>query len=1768
MVVIGGGAAGLTAAAAAASKGASVVLLEQELLLLHMQDGSTTRQIHPFIYDWPSEHYSQTTEKIDAPLLQWSSRTAGEVANWIRLEFNNYAAQFTIKQHIGIKNARIEPASLGQPRKVIWETGDAEADVIILAVGFGLEREFPPVAHRSYWHDDKIHQYFREGPKHLLLSGVGDGGLIDLLRLRISDFTPEEAVSGPFAVLFKKKEMAETAKQLLIIEQESSRIRLNGENPDAFISKAYSEIEPPDLLDRLLTTRLRKDTQATLNGPTPFPLGRGASILNRFLVSRLIYGLKDVKYWPGKISEGGIEKHNKSYVVSLESGEKRTFDDVIIRHGATPALKLGFPDLWEACEKELRRSAELDQTRIPLWPPGWFEELGAKPQFNQAQASTPPIPPQGPISSLAMRDIEKLFTYSREERVRLSKHMSLPVDGGILIPRDCLTPLSEAVESGSILVTGEPGAGKTGVLLRLAEQLEAASTPIIFLPVERLSGFRKRSDFRDDFNLTDDPINVLSKWPDRPGLLIIDALDASRGSPSEAVIATFIEEAISKLQGRWTILASIRSFDLRNGARFRELMRGSPPNTKFIENGLNGIRHFHVPRLSDGEVKTVLTASQALRKLHESAPPQFSGLLRNVFNLSLAAELLSTGEDPQSIRTVATQSDLIRRYEDARLSNRRLQLAVKATVSTIIQHRQLTVRATDIGNEAVDDVLTAGVLVAAGDKVSFAHHVLFDHMAARFYLSADNPTELRTQITQTPMMGLLLGPALRFKLEEVWDDDGTGRPKSWRFLAELAEGHEPDPIVQSIAVKTVAQRVTTAEDVEALCMRIESGREVEAIGRLVGHLSRFVGIVATERGPLAPPTAEAWARVARLAASTKIGHLVDGARVLLMTIMEQANFPSLKLLNTFGDAARTLLTIAWSSFPEHQNLSIMGIRSVASSYETNPTASRELLSRILHDRFEKYAPIEAPWLAEGVTSIIPHDPDFASTIYETIFSREITDKSKTWIGGTPSQIMPLSSNNQQDYQHARWHLNEALPDFLEANPRAATGTVNKILKAINARRHKLENPQTPITLTFRGDEIQVTDDIYSLQDWRNSPSYSDDPLPIFVAFLRDCSEEAFYEVTDAALRGSTSSAVWARILGIASERPESVEALLWPLVTTPRFTMIHGLRRDALIFLAATYPRQSTEQRTVFESMALKYIQLPNDDDSKNWRSVLGEFFSLVPETHLITPAMRELRSEMEMSNELKGNRPDISFSGWFSTEEAQLFMLQEQKVNLTQSPEREIHAAIHKLEKRLNQHAQSENEASLTELWADTHDVISLLEHAKELHPHLKKLSWGEIGKSVQIISESPSYSPSEDGLPSFNTLLELTKQLIASPYPLPEKDTQPSSQLSWSNLDVRVYAALSLVALAPRFGREFPIVIEQMTLCLHDPSPVVRNQVAASLTVLWDVARDHMWTLVSDVVATERHSGVLNSFVTQVLSALSKAEPDRCAPLLDQILKRDWISRHNERDSSQLATDSSLASLAAFLYVYHKNTVAWDWLDLWASNLRHGKEYTSAALAALREVFFFPYSSESTLHQHELAARARKYLEHVIGAAVISKVEARSRLTEDSSNSMPETWRDLYAAGDNALFEATIQLYFGSGAFRTTADPTPKTGLHTASAKRDFLTDYSSTLNILSTHSNAATAHKLIEIFTYAIEGNPAGVFDRATKLLLGSAASHGYQFETLALGSLVKMIRLYLSDHREIFEDTTRRQALIAALDLFSSAGWPDAMKLLFDLPDLLR
>jgi tetratricopeptide (TPR) repeat protein len=381
LAVIGGGAAGLTAAAGAAIRGARVTVFEQASDLLPMFRNNRQRWLHPHLYDWPEEGSEQ--EQANLPVLDWRADLAGNVAERLLAQWRPLAQRHGIEVHTRVQRLQLLPGS-GAPRRLTWNTesfDEGEFEAVILAVGFGTERTLEGAPFRAYWEDDNLERLLHTShtPKRYLISGTGDGGLIDLLRVRLRDFRHERIIQR----YLQGAALGEVKEELLKLEEEFRKGRL--QERDFF--KKYKELPVPRELDERLREDLRGDTTAVLNGRDASPLSARASMLNRFLTSRLMR--LGVRYESGELS---VKRVQEAYEVAFLDENKHpkhveAFDDIIVRHGPGPALERSFKSLWEKAGARMRELAELDQTRRPLFKP---EHFASSPRG--AGVSTPAAP--------------------------------------------------------------------------------------------------------------------------------------------------------------------------------------------------------------------------------------------------------------------------------------------------------------------------------------------------------------------------------------------------------------------------------------------------------------------------------------------------------------------------------------------------------------------------------------------------------------------------------------------------------------------------------------------------------------------------------------------------------------------------------------------------------------------------------------------------------------------------------------------------------------------------------------------------------------------------------------------------------------------------------------------------------------------------------------------------------------------------------------------------------------------------------------------------------------------------------------------------------------------------------------------------------------------------------------------------------------------------------------------------------------------------------
>ena len=1369
-------------------------------------------------------------------------------------------------------------------------------------------------------------------------------------------------------------------------------------------------------------------------------------------------------------------------------------------------------------------------------------------------------------------DIAALRGETRSEIARLHRHAALPIAGGVPIGRVCMPALKAAAEAGSFLVVGEPGAGKTGVLVAFVQERLAANLATIFISVDDLAGIATDDALRVALNLQHPLIDVLAAWPGRSrGVLVIDALDASRGGYSEAVFANLIEAVQTRLGDRWSVVASIRTFDLKNGRRFRRAMAGMPPDAAYIESTAADVRHFLIRALTDDETTDVGRREARIGELLATAPTSVRNLLRNVFNLSLAAELLGGGTTAASIATVTTQSGLIDRYEDERLPTTDLQASVARAVEVMVERRRLILRKMDVAHPALDGVLAAGVLVASGDRVGFAHHVLFDHAAGRYFLDWNDTSRLVTQMSGPEGLGLLLGPSLRFVIERIWRDDSVGRPLSWGLTTDLVATAGLDPVVTSAALRSTTERVEGPDDVASLCSMLSQQGQAGRMGPVLSKLVRFAGLSLAERGTISDSLATAWANVAAAAADTQQREYADGVRIILLTLFEKANFANAGFLASFGRAARGLLTLTWSGDPRVAGFSGNAIRFVAKSFGSDSAASRRLLQQILDEpRFSEHAHDEAPWLAEGVRHIVPHDPAFVTSVYAALFGRPAPSDGDSWMGGAVSRIMPLRSNRRQDYEHGRWNLQQALPAFLRAFPAEATRAVNAATIGISSDSRYANRP--PHVVQSGAQSIRITEDGLSFMEWRGSDDRSDQRgealLSTFVAFLRACQPEEFRQAVVAVQQEDVASAsVWARILGIAADRPGIADDLLWPIASVPEMGRIVDVARDCATYLASAYATASAEQRTALEALLVDRARSTDEGEVERTRYCAARLLSVLPDDLIVTPAFRDLKAQLEASGDLTGNRPDMTMTtGWGEPGDITESIVRSRGANVEEGPDRQVLDARQALDVLLKQTPESASADSLARLWDHVLATVAAIDgltvpaHKATLHA-----AWGNMSNALERIAGAENYDPA-NAHPTLAAIVGLLDRLAQSVYPEPRSNTDRGS-MSWGNWDVRVYVASSFMDLARRFATSDATLFVRLEAMLDDVEATVRHQVSGSLNCLWDVDRERMWALMTKVAQKEADRCAMGHFVDGPLSRVATADAVRAEPLLATVIQRFPLEGGSDSNKER-ELEQALGAMATGLYLGQGRAACLAHLRTWLQHVGNASDLLWSAVSTLREALFLKYKEDATDEDRAIQDRAREVLGLAVAAAANAMPTALSTYNASAEASQERAASEReYRSAVRLLEHCVNQLYFGAGAFKDSNDHR-EVVLDSPASKRRFLLEYQTILVAISQSGDPAATHQLVELYEFIADGDPAAVFDQIAALLVGPAAREGYHFESLGLDVVARIVRRYLADHRDLFENPARRIALIGVLNLFSDVGWPEALKLLYELPDLMR
>jgi len=1385
-------------------------------------------------------------------------------------------------------------------------------------------------------------------------------------------------------------------------------------------------------------------------------------------------------------------------------------------------------------------------------------------------------------------DIERLQKYSQRTFEVLAHLAQLRVGSQtIKIHRACTEALKQAAERQSVLVVGEPGAGKSGALHDLVEALRQTSRDYVFLAVDKLAA-RSLGELRTELGLEHDLIEVLDNWPGRqPAFLVIDALDAARGDPAGAMVRDLIRQVVEK-DGRWRVVASIRKFDLRYGVEIQQLFAGDPP-TKLIDPEFKQVQHLKVPRFSEDELSQIGSQSRPLRELISSAPAELQDLLRVPFNLRIMADLLGGGVTPDELTPIRTQLELLDRYWRYRVVRNDGQgdgreVLLREVCEQMVRARMLRVDRSYVvrqGTSALlNDLLSTEVLVewqaspgAQPDRytLAFSHHVLFDYAVAQLLFRGDAGKLIR-RLTDDPDLVMVIRPSLVLHFHHHWGMDGN-RQSFWELVFRIISADGIPEIGKIIGPAVAAELARSIQELESLCSALEEsnqerqGAAEQALRHLVGAL-----LARTLTETLVGPNAGPWCELMERVSQTLRPPVASTVHSLLTTLCDHPELFTPEQRAAAGLSARQLLEFSWSQMsPRDSWLVIHALQCVCRTFESDITASVSLIRRSLEpSHLVRFGFEEMPWLAQEVKRLIPFDPELVEEIYRVAFSHQEESEEPTPVGD--SRILSLVSNRRQDHGMALYQLAEVFPEFLKSAPKEATRALVSVVESYVVQSHSLASGEWhEETFDFNSHQVNIRTDYSAIWDEGNIYRH-DEPIKMLDAFQQFLEGMATKKDAGDRLRGliqivvseSRSAVLWRRLLLAGARFPETIGReilpLAWalPILTGYDTTVPAGEYLKAIFSLLEPDQRQKIEQAilSIPDTVPAEHHETPEGNRDR----LLG---CLALEA-IVTDRARQRLEELQAENTVPPNRPFVRFGGVESRPYGEEEYLKDQGVPVDSEPNqrlRDLERPVKEFaDKHLNSISTIEEANSILPHLRDLHEALGRADE-DGVHPKQKDHAWGILAAACARIARTDGLScRGEPGVFVKAALLEASR--YREPVYDPKSDAQFDEFPSWGGPAARIEAAEGLITLARHADCATSDILNAVEKLSTDPVPAVRYQVATRLNALYHTAPDFMWRIIERMAREEQSRGVLQGLLTEPLGRLAGAETNRVAAFTKIIFERitDGPGANNVREFC--------VGIFVYLYIWRGHHQSQSVVHQIISDPASYSSEANRILRGLREPVTYGPTDTSDPRADAVRKRALSLFKALLRSAQDGLGDLDRRNARTGFNDWLQSDQETAKALAQLIDGIGREVYFASGAYDAKSQQQPEKSHDVNPQSKRFYREADAILDELADAAFPRVAHHLLETLEHFIPVDPRGVFLRIHRVVLASQQA-GYQYESLAADLIVRLIERYLAEYRSLLQqDNDCRRALIEILDVFVKAGWPNARRLTYRLEEIFR
>ncbi|MBU5206333.1 ATP-binding protein [Bacillus safensis] len=1381
-------------------------------------------------------------------------------------------------------------------------------------------------------------------------------------------------------------------------------------------------------------------------------------------------------------------------------------------------------------------------------------------------------------------DIEKLRDYTKMLADTNSDYSRLWINNEeVKIERECVNVIQNESENGSLLVIGEPGSGKSGALRDLVVSLIEEQRDVVFLDVGHISA-EGIGALRGDLGLSVDLNRVLENWlGEQPGYIVIDALDAARSERSAQVLRTLIAYVNRKLE-RWRIVASVRKFDLRHDNELRRLFRGNTLTEyqDYQDPEFFNLRHIHIPAFGEEEILEICNSAPIIASFLKEADETMRNLICSPFNLRLIGELLDEGIKESELVPIRTQRELLDRYWSYRVIRRDgqrdareilLTNTVKEMVATrtLKAARNLVVEANTSG--ALDDLLSTNVLIEwqssvagrpSGYKIAFSHHILFDFAVYRLMLQEDSET-VENLLLEHPELVLVIRPSVVYNFTNLWFMEES-RSSFWNLVYRLIEADKLPEVAKLIGPSLAVELGHDINDFTPLFQRLitQDTHSHEVAAKVLNHL--IGGFVVAKLNNVKVEFIDLWSEIVELLSSnislsTKMLHSV---RFLLTYLCEMKFDFSVNQINRIGIASRRFLEEVIDK-PEHDWTINSAITCVCRTFSSHIDESERLLRKFLDpERIKERGYKELPALARELPMLYKYSPSFVKDVYCSAFLHEENSKEVTSLGA--SQILPLQSNRRQDFNHVLWQLSEDFLDFLENAPLYAVHTLINVIDNYVLSKHSSRMSEKELSFEYGEKKGTYRSDLSYIWD---TGSYNDDnQLKMLNSFQKymikfgnnERKKELRTSIVNLLLTHNKSAVIWKRLIKSGNRCPESLGYEIRELAWAIPILIGNDTSKEIGDLITVIYPFISRPEREKIEVTILSTANECSLNNKEVLQNTVKKLIGCIPSDLVESDEAKQFIEQSLDKGGLPSNNALFHLEWEDSDPLDENESLKEQGVPIEEKENQHIQRLKIPIKEFIERSSTSAISIGDIEIIMPTlQELKSSLDLADEkgVHERLQEHAWDNLTKGCSIISNR------EEVLKNLK-IGQFVKEVVikcsqhCKPVLHPGEEEAFENSVGWGIPAPRIQAAIGVINIAKYetyMDEELKNTIKSL---ITDPVPAVRFNLVSNLKMLCENHEDFMWEMIMLVAQNESNYSILRELVASSLFPLINKNNEKVMDLLTKI----YYKTKGERKGGDLRN----ACLTTFLNQFLEKE------DLISRNIIYSiierpQVYFGENLhliSSLRSLLVIGSVEQINEHHNKIRNNSWELLEGIVSNTLKGYKELQSSYKDKGQLADPESQQinDLARIADSAC----KNVYFASGAYDEKKQQEKNNAL-TVFHKR-FWEEACAVMEMLSEFGIPSITHKLLQTLEFLAPLNPSVVFKQIGKVVM-SGEKGGYQFESLGVSLIVKLIERYLAEFRSIFiEESDNGRILLLILDVFVTVGWPESRRLTYRLDQLFR